>query len=63
MGNPSAPTSPLLLTLDVVAERLSVTRRSVQNWVRRGDLPVVRIGRLIRVDADELKRFLDSHRA
>ena len=54
-------TQPRLLTVDEVAERLGVHRITVYRRIARGDIPAVRLGghgAPLRVDADELERWL-----
>ena len=53
-----------LLTIRDVADRLRVSERTVRRWIANGDLAVLRpgaSGRLVRIDPDDLSRFL--HRA
>ena len=57
---PRAP--PLLLNLDQPATHLSCTRRSVERQIQRRRLRVVRIGRAVRVEREELDRFIASSR-
>lgn len=50
-----------LLTLDEVAERLRVTRRTVERKIKRGELPALQLGgkrTSLRVDARELEEWL-----
>lgn len=52
-----------LLTLGEVAARLTVSRRTVERHIERGELPVVRLGGLrdsVRVSEDALRRFVDN---
>ena len=54
---------PLLLTVDEVAVVLRSTRKAVYVMVERGQLPgVIRIGRRVLVDRDDLLRWLDQKR-
>lgn len=48
------------LTLEDVAKRLKVTRRTVYTYVRTGKLGAVRIGRYWRVSEEDLKDFLSN---
>lgn len=50
---------PVLLTLADAARLLSVSLRTVQDRVAAGDLPVVRIGRCVRVRPDQLRAYVD----
>jgi excisionase family DNA binding protein len=49
----------ILLTIAETAEQLAVGRADVWRLIRRDGLPVVRIGRLIRIDPETLVAFLD----
>ena len=46
------------LTPQDVAENLQVGVRQVYKWIQDGDLPAVRLGRVYRVQPDDLQRFL-----
>ncbi len=49
-----------LLRIDEVAELLDVSRARTYELVREGLLPVVRLGRQIRVDPSKLEAWLDA---
>jgi excisionase family DNA binding protein len=55
-----------LLTTDEVAERLGVTRRTVQNWIKAGELACYQFGEgkgtTYRIDPQDLAAFLKQHR-
>ena len=52
------------LTVSDIAERESVSPKTVLNWVKRGDLkPAYRLGRVIRFDEDyeqQLRQFIEG---
>lgn len=48
---------PILLTVEEAAERLQIGRTAVYELIRRGRLPVVKIGRLTRVRPEALEAF------
>ena len=52
--------SQTLETLDYAATRLSIRRKQAEELARRGILPVVRIGRQVRVDPAKLEDFIGS---
>ena len=54
--------SPALLTIPDVAERLVASERHVCRLIARGELPVHRLGRLVRISEDDLARFLAASR-
>lgn len=47
-----------MLTILDICERFKVNRRTVYRWLDTGDLQAVKFGRVWRIDADELDRFL-----
>ena len=49
----------LLLTVEEVAQRLGIGRTLAWRLVRSGDLPSVRLGRLVRVPEGALQVWLD----
>lgn len=51
-----------MLTPEEVAQRLNVTRRTVMDWIYRGVLPSVKVGKQVRVDAADLERFIQQHK-
>jgi excisionase family DNA binding protein len=44
--------------LEAVAERLSVSVKTVRRLVERGELVAHRIGRAVRVSEDDLRRYI-----
>jgi excisionase family DNA binding protein len=44
-------------TVDEVKDRFKVTRQTVYNWIKSGDLPAVKIGRSVRITAKALDAF------
>lgn len=48
----------LLLTLDEAAEQLRCARRSIERHIANHRLPVVHLGRSVRVERRELERFI-----
>jgi len=52
--------SDRLLNKKQVAELLNVTPRCVDNWMKRGFLPYLKIGRSVRFNAGNLVRHLDD---
>ena len=47
------------LSLKEFAEALDVSEERVQAWIRDGVLPVVRLGRLVFIPRDALRRMLE----
>jgi excisionase family DNA binding protein len=46
-----------------VAERLDVSTKSVRRYIDRGELPVHRLGGLIRISEADLQQFLEARRS
>jgi excisionase family DNA binding protein len=49
-----------LLTIDRVAIRLGTTTARVYELARENIIPVVRLGRQLRIDPDELDKFIKN---
>jgi len=52
-----------LYDVKVAAEMLSVSPWTVRSWIGKGKLRPVRIGRLVRLDEEELERFVTQAKA
>jgi excisionase family DNA binding protein len=48
------------LSVPEFARSIGVTEPTVHRWVRAGDLPCVRLGRLVLIPADALQRLLEK---
>ena len=53
---------PALLTVDDVAEHIGASTRHVRRLIERGQLPIIRIGKLVRVAPDDLARLIAARR-
>jgi excisionase family DNA binding protein len=51
-----------LLNVEQTAERLGTSERHVRELVYRRALPYCKVGRLVRIDPDDLDAWIDSHR-
>lgn len=51
-----------LLTVDQVAERLGVHRKTILNWIHSGDLVALALGKGYKITEDDLKEFLKRRR-
>jgi excisionase family DNA binding protein len=49
-------------TLQEVANKLKVSRRTVYRWVQAKELPAYRLGGEFRITERDLERFLDARR-
>ena len=54
---------PHLLTVDSLAKRLAASIKTTRRLIDRGDLPIHRIGRQIRVSESYLFLYLEHNRA
>lgn len=59
-GGGSDPITRILWRAEDVAERLEISRSHVFELARRGEIPQVRIGRLVRFPANEIQRWIDG---
>lgn len=54
--------APQLLSLNLVAARLTLSVRSVRRLIDRGEFPAHKIGGQIRVAEEDLRAFVHQHR-
>ncbi|MFO1483870.1 MAG: helix-turn-helix domain-containing protein [Verrucomicrobiaceae bacterium] len=54
---------PTFYTVRQISQRHQVHEVSVRRWLREGRLRAVRLGRVVRVSAEELQRFEEAGRA
>lgn len=52
-----------LLDVKGAAEALAVSPWTIRAYIRDGKLQPVRLGRLVRIDEEEVKRFVNAARA
>ena len=55
---PGKSEGPLLLRVEEVAKTLAIGRTQVYRLIASGDLPTVRIGRLVRISAEDLREWV-----
>ena len=60
--DPSVHNLPLLLTIEGVADHLSVTVRHVRRLVAEHRIPYIKWGHLLRFDPDEVSAWLELRR-
>lgn len=53
---------PAFFTERTLAAYLSVSDRTIRNWIRRGDLPSYKLGASRRIDPADVEDFLARHR-
>lgn len=51
-----------LLTAEQAAAQLAIKPSAVYRLIRRGELPAIRIGRLVRVHPDDLSAWVEHQR-
>ena len=56
-----AEEAPLLLTVRDVEQQLQLGRTRTYELLRCGEIPVIRIGRVVRVPRDALLQWIDAH--
>ena len=52
--------APLLLAPKEAAKTLSICERTLYGLTKRGELPAVRIGRAVRYNVQDLKKFIEK---
>jgi excisionase family DNA binding protein len=62
VDRPPSPSADSLLTVDEIARILKLNPQTVRNWIDRGYLGAIRIGRRVRVPRAEFDRLIaESH--
>ena len=61
MGAPASPTVGPFLSPRQIADRLGVSRRTVDRYIARGELRASRFGKLVRVAESEVLTFIRRH--
>lgn len=51
-----------LLTIGQAADRLNVSERNIRHQIYLRKLPIVKVGRLVRIDERDLEAFIDRGR-
>lgn len=54
--------SSSLLTIEEAANRLSVSIRNIRHQIYLRKLPIVKVGRLVRIDEHDLEEFIEQGR-
>jgi len=62
-GEPASARVPMLLTVRDVEAELQLGRTRTYELLRSGSIPVIRVGRAVRVPRDALRRWVDEHTA
>jgi len=52
-----------LLTISETAETFHVSDRTVQRWIKKGELRVISLGRLVRVEPGEVERRIRDNKS
>lgn len=50
-----------LLTGNDVAQRLQISKVHAYRLMRRGEIPVIRFGKVVRVRPQDLEKFIEKH--
>jgi excisionase family DNA binding protein len=62
MTTTKPPSEGRFLTVSEAAARLQVSAKTIRRLIERGDLPALRIGRLVRIPEESFERFLKDRR-
>lgn len=49
------------LSMHDAAQYAAVSYKTIQRWIKAGILPVVRVGRVLRVKRMDLEKMLEAH--
>jgi excisionase family DNA binding protein len=51
-----------LISVPEAAQRLGISPLTMRAWVRQRRLPVVRLGRRVLLDPQDVEEYMDTHR-
>jgi excisionase family DNA binding protein len=57
---PAEPPGEALLTVAEIATPLKLNQQTIRNWIDRGSLPAIRIGRRVRVRRSDFEALLNT---
>jgi len=52
-----------LVDVKTLAGILSVKQKTIYDWIHKGYIPFVKLGRLVRFDENEIKKWLEHKRS
>jgi excisionase family DNA binding protein len=50
------------LTVEEIAKQMKVKPFTVRDWIRKGELQAVKVGRTLRIRKEDFTEFLKKHR-
>lgn len=51
-----------LITVKEAAERLAITERALREWLKRGDIQGIKMGRIWRLEKSVVEDFINDNR-
>jgi excisionase family DNA binding protein len=54
--------TPLVVDEHQAAQMLGISTRTFWDYRKSGEIPVIRLGRLVRFSVDDLRKFIESKR-
>lgn len=52
-----------LVDISEFSEKLNIKKKTIYDWVHKGLIPYIKLGRLVRFDPDDIDRWLKSKRS
>lgn len=49
-------------TIQEAMEIVKVSQRTLYTWIETGQLPIIKIGKVTRIDEKDLEEFMQSHK-
>jgi excisionase family DNA binding protein len=63
MQTASTDSTRLLLPLKEASHQLCIAIPTLRRWLREGRITYIRCGRALRIEANEIRRFIDDNRS
>lgn len=52
----------MLLSVEELQERTGISKHTWRHWLKRGLLPCVKLGRLVKVKEEDFQQFVEANR-
>ncbi|UCC12778.1 MAG: helix-turn-helix domain-containing protein [candidate division WOR-3 bacterium] len=49
-----------LLNISELSKKLNVKKKTIYDWIHKGSIPQIKLGRLVRFDSDEIDKWIRS---
>jgi len=51
-----------LISINQLSEKLSIKVKTIYDWTHKGEIPYIKVGRLLRFDSAEIDKWLNGRK-